>query len=208
MATIVGEGRPQNTPSPDPECTTIVHGLDTTLARISRSTFLGDAVGQTFFAEDTILTKLTVWRWPFQTTIGVHLFITAVDTNRVPPRPMTDSILLDGPTLTINTPPPALIELPFVIDPPLVLPRRGLYAFFLQNEGCYGAAAWEIMGSADNPYPHGIYWQTGIVKPNCYLRAVVGGEDSTDLIFRAEFCRPASTPVVRDTWGHLKARYR
>lgn len=168
-----------------------------------------------FLAPDTLLTRLTVWRWPSASNVGVHLYITAVDTSVSPARPrqvvengvFTQEILLDGPTLTINGPPGQLIELPFVIDPPLALPYPGLYAFFLQAEGCNEAAVWEIMASEQDPYPHGIYWITGAVSPHCLLAPAAGGADNTDLIFSAEFCR-ASTPAIRHTWGTLKARYR
>lgn len=215
LAALLVLVQPPPTASRTLDCTTVVEGIDTTFARNSRSPFHGRALGQVFRANDTLLTRLVVWRWPSPSNVGVHLFITTVDSNAVPPRPravfrdgvQTLDILLDGPTLTINGPPPQLIELPFVIDPPLALPQPGLYAFFLQAEGCNEAAVWDIMASEHNPYPDGIYWITAGVTPGCWLRAVDGGEDSTDLIFKAEFCRTRSTPTSRSTWGTIKTRY-
>jgi len=184
-------------------------GLDTTFWDSAAGTQLGEAVGQTFLARDTLITRLTVWRYPnIPNVLGAHLFITGVDTTRTPPRPNTGDILLNGPTLHIynSDPPGQLIELSFVIDPPLALPRPGLYAFFLQTEDC-NQGQFLILASDQNPYPYGNYWGTGRVDYPCYLRAVDGGSDPYDLIFDIEYCRPA-TPVRKTSWGELKTIYR
>jgi hypothetical protein len=98
--------------------------------------------------------------------------------------------------------------MPFVIDPPLALPRPGLYAFFLQAEDCWQGEI-RFVFSRQNPYPHGIYWITGRVSAPCYLRSVAGGGDNDDLIFDVEFCHPDATVPVRGTsWGKLKILYR
>jgi hypothetical protein len=187
-------------------------GLDPAIWNTARGTFLGHALGQTFLATDTLITRLTVWRPPGdRSVLGVHLFITAVDTTRTPPRPIASQILLDGPTLHVydSDPPGQLVELSFVIDPPLALPRPGLYAFFLQTEACNGGE-FLIIANDQNPYPHGIYWITGRVTVlPCFLRSVAGGEDNADLLFNIEFCRPdQTTPVRPSTWGQVKVRYR
>jgi hypothetical protein len=195
----------------DTDCTFVHVGLDPAIWNASASTFLGEAVGQTFLARDTLISRLTVWRPPnLPNVLGVHLFITGVDTTRNPPRPNTGDILLDGPTLHVydSDPPGQLVELSFVLDPPLSLPRPGLYAFFLQTEDC-NQGEFDIIANSGNPYPYGIYWQTGRVSSPCYLRGVAGGGDILDLIFDIEFCRPDQlTPVLKRSWGQIKSIYR
>jgi hypothetical protein len=177
----------------------------------ARAPFLGEAVGQTFYATDTLVTKLTVWRPANNlSAIGAHLFITAVDTTWNPPRPTTGAILLDGPTILVysSNPPGATIEMPFVIDPPLALPHPGYYAWFLQAENCSPGEPWIIAADDTNPYPQGIYWLTSRSLTSCVLPGVAGGEDNTDLLFRIEFCREITTAALQQTWGALKVIYR
>ena len=193
-------------------CTPDTLGLDPAIWDVFRGTFLGHAVGQTFLARDTLITRLTVWRPAnLPNVLGMHLFITAVDTTLNPPRPDTHQILLDGPTLhvTDSDPPGQLVEVPFELNPPLALPRPGYYAFFLQTEGC-DAGEFDLIASDRNPYPFGIYWITGRSGQfgSCDLAGIAGGGDNDDLIFRIEFCRSGITPVRSSTWGRLKAIYR
>jgi len=192
-------------------CVADTIGLDPAIWTTSRGTFFGRALGQTFLAVDTVITRITVWRPPNQiNSVGTHLFITTVDTTQTPPRPVTQGILQDGPTVFIrdSDPPGQLIRMDFVIEPPLVLPRPGLYAFFLQREGCDGGETIIIANDA-NPYPYGIYWLTGRTAfLPCFLRSVTSGSDYTDLIFQIEFCNAHVTPVRARTWGGLKLLYR
>ncbi len=191
-------------------CVADTVGLDPAIWTTSRGTFFGRALGQTFLAVDTVITRITVWRPPNQiNSVGTHLFVTTVDTAQSPPRPVTQGILQDGPTVFIrdSDPPGQLIRMDFAIEPPLVLPRPGLYAFFLQREGCDSGETIIIANDA-NPYPYGIYWITGRAITTCALRSVDGGEDYTDLIFEIEFCSTGATPVRAGTWGELKLLYR
>ena len=193
------------------DCTPLIDGLNPRSWNTSRAPVLGEAIGQTFRARDTVITRLTFWRPPnFPSVIGAHLFITAVDTTRVPPRPDTHSILLDGPTVHVydSTPPGQLIRMDFVLTPPLALPRPGLYAWFLQAEDCWQGQPWIIIANDNNPYPDGIYWITGDVRVGCYLRGVYGGEEAVDLIFQIEYCHSTPTPVFPRSWGSVKVLYR
>ena len=203
--------RPGQAEAVDTMCTSVHVRLDPRTWNAARADFLGKALGQTFLARDTLISRLTVWRPPnYPSPIGAHLYITEVDTTRTPPRPNTGAILLDGPTLRVydSDPPGQLIEMSFVIDPPLRLPRPGLYAFFLQAEDCNQGQSWWILANDQNPYPYGIFWMTGRVSYPCHLRAVDSGEDNVDLLFDIEYCRPdANTPVRRGSWGQLKVRY-
>ena len=205
------EARPVHAAAVDTVCAPVHVGLDPGTWNTGAQDFLGEALGQTFLARDTLISRLTVWRPPnYRSVIGAHLWITEVDTTLTPPRPNTGAILLDGPTLHVydSDPPGQLIEMPFVIDPPLHLPRPGLYAFFLQAENCNQATSWILIANDQNPYPYGIFWITGRVSDPCYLRGVRAGTESTDLLFDIEFCRPdTTTPTRKSTWGQLKARY-
>jgi hypothetical protein len=98
--------------------------------------------------------------------------------------------------------------MPFVLDPPLALPRRGLYAFFVQAENCNPAEAWRLLADDNNDYPYGIYWITPRAITACWLRPVGGGADYADLIFEIEFCSNTQTPTRRRSWGQLKTLYR
>ena len=191
-------------------CVPMSIGLDTTQANTSRSPFLGKALGQSFEAEDTVITMITIWRWRGdRSAVGAHLFVTAVDTTLSPPRPDTRQVLLDGPTVLVydSSPPGNFVQMDFVLNPPLILPRRGLYAWFLQADACNGGAVWNIAGNNADPYPFGNYWITGRVISSCYLRDVSGGEIGTDLLFRIEYCVPSQTPTRRQSWGNLKLIY-
>ena len=188
-------------------CTADTVGLDPSLWNTGRGTFFGRALGQTFFAPDTIITRITVWRPPnIIDVVGAHLFVTTVDSTQ---RPVTQEILQDGPTIVVrdSDPPGQLIRMDFPIEPPLALPRPGLYAFFVQRENC-DAGETRLVASTSDPYPNGIYWITGRALTTCVLRTVDGGEDYTDLIFEIEFCDTNTTPVRSRTWGDVKLIYR
>jgi hypothetical protein len=186
--------------------------LPLSIANTARGTLSGDALGQTFRAVDTLITRITVWRPANDIdAVGTHLFVTTVETADAPPRPITQGILQDGPSVFVRDDSGNLgqpIRMDFVIDPPLALPRPGIYAFFLRRDGC-DLGETRIVASTANPYPDGIYWVTGTVAfLPCYLRSVVGGGDNDDLIFEIEFCKDATTPTSRPTWGQLKLHYR
>jgi hypothetical protein len=187
-----------------------VVGLDPGTANNAFGVFFGRAVGQSFLAQDTVISKLTVWRPPNNlSVVGAHLFITAVDTTVSPPRPDTGQILLDGPTVTVfdSNPPGQLIEMEFVLNPPLILPRPGRYAWFLQADACNQGDVWEIVADDRNLYSDGIAWITGRANLGCYLAPVEGGDDNLDLISHIEFCT-ATTPTIPASWGALKVIYR
>jgi hypothetical protein len=186
-----------------------VIGLDPGTWNESRGTFLGGAIGQTFFAPETLISRVTVWRPPNQiNSVGSQIIITEVDTTQTPPRPISSAILLEGPIVFIRDGAPGeLIEMAFDLEPPLALPRPGLYAWFIRRENCDQAET-IIVGNNTNPYPYGIYWLTPRVTTTpCSLRPVSSGEEDLDLIFRIEFC-DAATPTRGSTWGEVKVKYR
>jgi hypothetical protein len=150
------------------------------------------------------ITGMTFWRPPTdRSTIGAHLFVVSADTTSLspprPPRPDVSKVLLDGPTLTVydSDPPGQVIEMRYPINPPLVLPRPGYYAWLLQPENCNQGESWNIAADYANPYPDGVYWLSGRVEGTCYLRGYAGWEDSTDLLFKIDFCTDSATLVLR-----------
>jgi hypothetical protein len=193
----------------DPECAPFHIRLDPSIWNTSRSPIGATALGQTFLANDTLITKITVWRPANTPSVwGAHLYVTGTN---VSGRPDVQQILLDGPTVIVHdsSPPGSIIEMPFVLDPPVRLPRPGVYAFFLQPEGCTPGAVWMILANDADPYPYGLYWITGRVdNPPCHLRAVDGGSNNTDLLFDIQFCSTAATTVRTGPWGRLKVIYR
>jgi hypothetical protein len=204
LASIIGE-------SSLAACLPDTSSVPLSLANAEAGTFLGNAVGQTFRAVDTVITRITVWRPANDIdAIGTHLFVTTVDTAQTPPRPITQGILQDGPSVFIrddSAHPGEPIRMDFVLDPPLALPRPGIYAFFLRRDNC-DLGETRIVASTSNPYPYGFYWGTGTVATlSCYLRSVTGGSEHIDLNFEMEFCRETTTPTHRTTWGQLKIRY-
>ncbi len=194
------------------ECAPVLAGNDTTGWNSARGTYLGRALGQTFYASDTLIARITVWRYPNNLTYSpTRLFVTMVDTiNYDPPRPITQNIIQNGPAVLVpNSDPPGLpIRLDFILDPPLDLPHPGTYAFFLQREGCDAGETIIIAREPSTSYPHGTHWLTGRTAfLPCFLRDVDGSED-LDLCFEMEFCREEATPVHEESWGRLKVIYR
>jgi len=97
--------------------------------------------------------------------------------------------------------------MPFVFDPPVVLPHPGYYAMFFQGEDCYDGEPWRLLFNTTNSYPFGIHWVTGRSQNVCVLRPPAGGGDNDDLIFEIHFC-DRTTPAKRQSWGTLKTLYR
>lgn len=194
------------------ECAPVLAGNDTTAWNSARGTYLGNALGQTFYAFDTLIARITVWRYPNNITYAaMRLFVTMVDTvNWDPPRPITQDIIQNGPAvLPTNSNPTGLpIRMDFILDPPLALPHPGTYAFFLQRQGCDAGETTFIAREPSTYYPHGTHWLAGRTAfLPCFLRDADEWED-LDLCFEMEFCREASTPVREESWGRLKVIYR
>ena len=184
---------------------------DTSKATNAFGPILGTAIGQVFFAPETLITEIDVWRpADYQSVIGAHIFITGVDTSRTPPFPDVGMKFQDGPTVTVydSDPPGQLIRMPFVFNPPVVLPRPGTYAMFFQGEDCYDGEPWRLLFDTNNRYPFGISWITGHSTISCHLAPPAGGADNYDMIFEIHFCSDRATPTKRGSWGRLKMLYR
>lgn len=191
-------------------CAPSVVSNDTTNATNAGGPFLGSAIGQVFFAPESIITEIDVWRPAgYVSEIGAHIFITGVDSSRSPVYPDVGKIFQNGPDVTVidSDPPGQLIRVPFVFDPPVVLPHPGYYTMFFQATGCWDGEPWRLLFSQHNNYPYGILWLTGRSTNGCVLRGPAGGGDNDDLVFEAHFCSEA-TAIVRSSWGKVKVLYR
>jgi len=97
---------------------------------------LGQAIGQVFFASDTLIRSITVWRWAEEDTnyAGWRLYIAETDSLG---RPDVDAVLTDS-LVVWNFYGDGVHHVPmtFVFDPPFVLPYRGRYEFAIQGEPC------------------------------------------------------------------------
>jgi hypothetical protein len=184
-------------------------GIDPALANNSSGTILGEAVGQTFYAADTLLTSLTVWRVASECQnflIGIHLYVTRADSTGTP---LPLQIVLDGPSLVVPNG-DCVHPIPFqwTFDPPLILPGAGTYAFFLQVPMSQCPSYFDVLGhDGQDAYPPGHLWST-LRTDFCDLPQGLVSWPASDLNFIAVFCDTHSTPTLRHTWGELKTRYR
>ena len=191
-------------PASPPGCAGPTIGVDTSRADGRDGPILGEAVGQTFLAADTLIQSITVWRPipPDTNVFGIHIWVTTTDATG---RPVAIGVIQNGPTLSIpfgdNIHP---VRYDFVFDPPVALPRPGLYYFALTADPCFGF--WDILQDDRNDYPDGEVWENGRTT-DCHLRIQPSAFPSVDLVFTISFCH-APTPTLGTSWGALKTLYR
>ncbi len=170
------------------------------------SVFLGEALGQTFLAQDTLIESITVWRvsWEANYVYGMRIFVMPTDSLG---EPDVRNMILAGPSI-FHTDGDGVHPTPFefVFDPPLRLPRPGTYEFAVQSDPCDGI--WDILDVGKRgDYLEGNLWlHSRSIDSDCPLRsrpAPYGG----DLCFNVRFLVP-TTPVKRTSWGSLKRGYR
>jgi hypothetical protein len=180
-------------------------GLDPSQAGNSAGAVLGDSPGQTFFAADTLILSLTVWRVPeeWNNGIGLRLYVTETDSTG---RPDNFKVLQNGPTI-VNRHGDGVNPTPFrwEFDPPLALPGPGTYAFFIAQDPCL--VYFDLIGTSEGAglYPDGCLWTSG---RGCYLSGYPRPFCLADLIFQVEFCTDRITAIKTESWGTLKLIYR
>ena len=184
-------------------------GLDTSYYNTSLSVDLGFAVGQTFYAAQTEIAAITVWRIPDEAnfTTPSRIFIMGLDSTGVPD---VYNILQDGPALPwpqgdgVHATP-----LRFDFDPPVVLPGVGEYEFAVQGDSCRGVVDLVGNGYGGQNYLDGEFWYHGREATLCYYKPRVAPEShpDTDVVFEIEFC-PTNTLSRPVTWGAIKALYK
>jgi len=185
-----------------------VIGLDSTHAQTGQSLFLGRAIGQVFYAPDTIVQSISVWGGPLQSPSYypyLILYVTGVDSTGVPdtyPVLQTGPVVLPEPDYNSFQP----VRIDFVLDPLLVLPRRGLYFFAVKDYFC-DDDTW-LLADSTNGYPEGRAWRTGPVYDCSTIGPAQVRPPMIDLIFKIVFCSDTTTATRRPSWGQVKLRYR
>jgi len=186
------------------DCVPDSAGVDTSLATYSSDINRGQALGETFFAPDTIVTSVTLWRIPPEhaNPSSLKFWITEVDSAEVP---HTHLVVYEGPMISVVSPDSTRpTRLDFTFDPPIVLPRVASYCLWAQ-EICAGYA--DLVIDTNDGYAAGSLWKTGISNfEGCILRDFPAPLPA-DLVFTVRFCAPP-TPTRATTWGQLKVRYR
>jgi hypothetical protein len=194
-----------------PFCTLFEVGIDTTHGNTVFDPVLGRAANQVFYAPDTLISSITIWK-PAQPDTNVnpmHLFITETDSTAMDSirgyRPLPSAILLDGPVVDVPYtdgihPKPVT----FVFDPPFALPRRGYFSFAIKEDLCGGVIA--LLADTLGSYPYGGCWKT-VPFNDCSGLGASARLVPGCLVFQMEFCE-ATVPAIQETWGKLKARYR
>jgi hypothetical protein len=194
-----------------PACNVFQVGVDTSHGNTVFDPALGRAANQVFYAPDTLISSITIWK-PAQPDTNVnpmHLFITETDSTAMDSsaghRPLPSAILLNGPVVDVPYtdgihPKPVT----FTFDPPFALPRRGYFSFAIKEDLCGGVIA--LLADSSSSYEYGGCWKT-VAFNDCSglgqsARLVPGV-----LVFQIAFCEIA-VPAVGETWGRLKARYR
>jgi hypothetical protein len=189
-------------------CPSIVTvGIDPSLANNSAGDILGESIGQTFFASDTLIRSLTVWRVAQEETlyIGIDPYIVGTDSAGIP---LPNPVIQHGPVVHVffgdGVHP---IKFKWDFDPPVVLPHRGLYAFFLQVPMDECPSYFDVLGrSPPDQYPEGHLWLSRRTSL-CTLRTPDSFPNG-DIVFTIEFCHDTNTPVRKSTWGRLRTLYR
>ena len=168
-------------------------------------TFSCRGVGQTFYAAETLIQSISVWRPARQVVNAIprYLYITETDEFGIPD---TRFLLLDaGPVVNTVGDGVHPVEYRWVFDPPFALPHSG--EFFLDIQAEF-VTAFVTLAAITRPYANGDGWETGPV----FGCARPGGpfplNPPCDLVFQVRFCAPGSTPVAPTNWGRLKIRYR
>ena len=188
------------------ECSPDTIHVDIGLAEDGSFLDMGKCLGQTFYAADTVISRIRVWRLALnQPNVSpMKMWITTVNEYG---RPLTDGVIREGPVVQViygdgvhHTP------IDFDFDPPVVLPIRGRYAFFVQQI-CTGF--FSIMVSLHDVYPDGIAWLTDRSQyAGCFLASGPDGFVDADMIFDVVFCDTKTTDTKRKSWGQVKTIYR
>lgn len=183
------------------DCVADTSGMDVSLADNAVSVCLCRSWGQVFFAKDTLIQAISVWRYvpPDTNNTPEQLYVFGVDANGVP---QTSQTLLVGPVVY----PPGVTngkpeKVRFVLNPPLALPRRGKY-FLAVKEGTGYGCFWLMVNDHDAD-PEGQLWELGSSR-SCVPDGTYDTVPSADLAFLVEYC---ATSGVTGVSGSLPQRY-
>jgi len=173
----------------------------------------GSAQGEGFYAHDTLIASITVWRKAnVYTNIGLVLYVNPMlSLNDSMYVPVTRPIMFAAPALVANdAPADTPIEMRWTFDPPLVLPSRGEYVMWFQTAGCNPVDYPLLYYTGGDAYIEGEPWYTNRSLTECVHlpNTKCGGTKTADMCFAITFCRNEVTRVRRGGWGALKMLYR
>ncbi len=174
-------------------CPTSVIGINPSLGNSEANLYAGPY--QTFYAADTLIRSITLWRRASRDTAsqGVSLSIHTTDASGAP----ASTTLYDSPNVS-NGPGDGVYPVPFVFefDPPWVLPRPGEYALRLFGSGPHGYSnLLATVGASPGyrgGYSGGQMWIPNYPHHWSQLRSL----SSDDIIFRVVFVRPSAPGQV------------
>ncbi len=196
-----------NGPARAAPCNETFVGLDSTHAQTLDEAYFGRAIGQVFYAPDTIVQSISVWRaalqWPYYPY--VILYVTAVDSTGLPD---TYPALQTGPVVLPEQYDDGVhpVRIDFVLEPALVLPRKGFYFFAVKDYYCEESIA--LLADSTNGYAEGRAWKTSPIWDCSTVGPAQARPPMIDLIFKVVFCADTTTAVRHTSWGQLKVRYR
>jgi hypothetical protein len=178
-------------------------GVPLSKATRSGDVILGEAWGETFYTDNTLLESVTVWRLIPNDYTPMTFWLTSADS-------LNPAIarLHEGPTIVVYNPDSTTIQptpIQYTFDPPLPLPGAGLYTIWVQ---CACAGDLYLMIDTNNDNPAGQLWQSDRSNFSGCVLAGANGFPTADLCFSAVFCRNGTVPTICSTWGQLKAKYR
>lgn len=174
-------------------CATSVIGIDPSLANSTTNLYEGPY--QTFYAADTLIRSITLWRRGSQdeSPEGVRLFIHGADASGAP----EGGILFQSPIVS-NLSDDGVHPVPYVFefDPPWLLPRPGMYALRLFGGGPSGSSNLLATRGASpgyrGGYPGGQMWFLYRTRHGSELRPF----PSDDIVFRIVFAQPPAPGQV------------
>ncbi len=167
-------------------CNTASIGVDLSQADRFVEPFYCRGWGQVFFAGDTLIRSISVWRpaKPDSDAFARYLFITEADS--IAPR--TERRLLSAPPIVHQVGDGVHpVEYRWVFDPPFALPHRGLFFFDIMADRW----SWFLMpASSQNPYAEGDAWETSSVGGDCPYPGAAYDDPPPrpDLAFQIQFC--------------------
>ncbi len=181
--------------------------LDSTHAQTTLLQYLGRAIGQVFYAPDTVIQSISVWRSanPAPYFPYLILYVTQVDSTG---EPEYLNVLRTGPIVLPDQQNDGVHpgRINFVLDPPLALPGRGRYFFAVKDYYCLEAIL--LLADSTNGYSEGRAWKTSPIYDCSIMGPPRELPPMLDLIFRVTFCADTTTGTKRSSWGQVKLRYR
>lgn len=189
------------------QCVADTIGVPVSLANGIDFMSFGSADGESFYASDTLIESITIWRpanyGPI--ALGLNLFISKAF--------VTQPILFDcGVVRVLDSDPPGQpVPMTWSFDPPLRLPFKGPFVLWVQVEGCYVLDYPILAHKGSDAYPQGgcLYTIRTYEGPCVHMPNIKGACPlDVDMCFLVAFCHGAVTATRRSTWGALKLLYR